>query len=67
MIEKSHKRLIRDLLNAVVTHVGKEKKATVADFVRLVQLDLELQEQKSNMRELHVKWIKPTEISDNEI
>jgi len=50
-------RLIRKLEERVV---GKEEvKATVADLIRLLQLDQELAEKKP--REIRVKWVEPGE------
>ena len=53
---KSRKERVRDLLSAMETSLtGKADKATVADFIRLAQLDREL-EQDEQPGKVVVTW-----------
>jgi len=58
---KSRKERIRDLLSKMETSIGeKAEKATVADFIRLTQLEREL-EQDEQPGKVVVTWKESTE------
>ena len=60
---KNRKRLIGTLLRKIEKEFktkGKETKATVADFIRLTQLERELEEQ-DQPREIIITWAEPAE------
>jgi hypothetical protein len=64
---KSRKERIRDLLSKMETSLGtKAEKATVADFIRLTQLEREL-EQDEQPGKVVVTWKESPEIQDSEI
>jgi hypothetical protein len=63
---KSRKERIRDLLSKMETSLGKKaEKATVADFIRLTQLEREL-EQDEQPGKVVVTWKESPEIQDSE-
>ena len=52
--------VVRELLKKVEAQIeGKEAKVTVADYIRLVQLKRELDEDEP--REIKVTWVEPEE------
>ncbi len=52
--------LIDKLLHSIQKQIsGKEMKGTVSDFIRLLQLQKELEEEQP--REIEVRWVEPTE------
>jgi hypothetical protein len=53
------KKLVRDLLKKAEGALGKEMKVTLADYVRLVQLKRELDEEEP--KEIRVTWVDPPE------
>lgn len=59
---------ITALLRTIETNItGKDGKATIADYVRLIQLERELEEEeKVQPRNLKVTWIEPSEMYDFE-
>jgi hypothetical protein len=60
---KNRRKLIRALLNKIekeFKNKEKETKATVADFIRLTQLERELEEQ-DQPREIIITWAEPAE------
>jgi hypothetical protein len=64
---KSRKKRIRDLLSKMEESLGnKAEKATVADFIRLTQLEREL-EQDEQPGKVVVTWKESPEIQDSEI
>ncbi len=62
------KDTITELLNLIEDKFGSEGgKATVADYVRLTQLEREFAEQeKVQPRKIKVTWIEPSEMFDTE-
>ena len=63
---KSRKERIRDLLSKMENSLGaKAEKATVADFIRLTQLEREL-EQDEQPGKVVVTWKESPEIQDSE-
>jgi hypothetical protein len=60
---KNRRKLIRALLTKIekeFKNKEKETKATVADFIRLTQLERELEEQ-DQPREIIITWAEPAE------
>jgi hypothetical protein len=60
---KNRRKLIRALLTKIEEEFKskeKETKATVADFIRLTQLERELEEQ-DQPREIIITWAEPVE------
>jgi hypothetical protein len=60
---KNRRKLIRALLTKIekeFKNKEKETKATVADFIRLTQLERELEEQDPP-REIIITWAEPAE------
>ena len=58
---KNRKRLIRRLLGRIEKEFkNKETKATLADFIRLTQLERELEEEEQP-REIIITWSEPSE------
>lgn len=60
---KNRKRVIRTLLSKIEKEFkakGKETKATVADFIRLTQLEREL-EAEEQPGEIIITWSEPVE------
>ena len=60
---KNRRKLIRALLTKIEKEFEskeKETKATVADFIRLTQLERELEEQ-DQPREIIITWAEPAE------
>jgi hypothetical protein len=63
---KSRKDRVRDLLSQMEESLGtKAKNATVADFIRLTQLEREL-EQDEQPGKVVVTWKESPEIQDSE-
>jgi hypothetical protein len=63
---KSRKELIRDLLSKMEKNLGNNAdKATVADFIRLTQLEREL-EQDEQPGKVVVTWNESPEIQNSE-
>ena len=63
---KSRKERIRDLLSKMEESLGKKaEKASVADFIRLTQLEREL-EQDEQPGKVVVTWKESPEIQDSE-
>jgi hypothetical protein len=57
----ARKQRVRRLLRKIEKHLDvKEMKATLADFIRLTQLEREL-EQEEQPKEIIVTWIDPAE------
>ena len=63
---RTQKTVVRDILNRVEDRLTKEDvKATLGDYIRLVQLEKELEEDEP--REIKVTWIEPAKTeSENE-
>jgi len=60
---KNRRKLIRSLLTKIekeFKNKERETKATVADFIRLTQLERELEEQ-DQPREIIITWAEPAE------
>jgi len=58
---KSRRKLIRTLLAKIEKEFkSKETKATLADFIRLTQLERELEDEEQP-REIIITWSEPTE------
>jgi len=56
----SQSELVKELLKKVEEKLGSgEVKATLGDYIRLVQLQKELDEEEP--REIHVTWVEPAE------
>ena len=61
---KNRKQRISDLLSKIAGRLEKaEAKATLADFIRLTQLEREL-EQEEQPKEIIVTWKDPAETRD---
>ena len=59
--EKSRKELVKELLAKIEKDINEEKtKVTVADYIRLTQLEKELEEQEQP-REIIIRWSEPPE------
>jgi hypothetical protein len=59
---RSQADIVRELLETVEKKLGgPEVKATLADYIRLVQLRKELEEDEP--REIRVTWVEPPESS----
>ncbi|MEO5924143.1 MAG: hypothetical protein ABIR70_09970 [Bryobacteraceae bacterium] len=59
---RSQADVVRELLEKVEKKLGgEEMKATLADYIRLVQLKKELEEDEP--REIRVTWVEPPESS----
>ena len=57
---RSQAEIVRDLLKSVEVKLGgPEVKVTLADYIRLVQLKKELDEDEP--REIRVTWVEPEE------
>lgn len=62
-VPKNRRRVIRTLLNKIEKELkakDKETKATMADFIRLTQLEREL-EGEEQPREIIITWSEPAE------
>ena len=58
---KNRKRIIRTLLRKMEKEFKtKETKATMADYIRLTQLERELEDQEQP-REIIIRWSEPAE------
>jgi hypothetical protein len=58
---KNRKKLIRTLLRKIEKEFkNKETKATMADYIRLTQLERELEDQEQP-REIIIRWSEPAE------
>ena len=58
---KNRRKLIRTLLRKIEKEFkGKETKATLADYIRLTQLERELEDQEQP-REIIITWSEPAE------
>ena len=58
--ERGRQTLVEDLLKKMETKLGSaDAKATVGDFIRLVQLSQELND--GEPREIKVTWVEPEE------
>jgi hypothetical protein len=58
---KNRRKLIRTLLRRIEKEFkGKETKATLADYIRLTQLERELEDQEQP-REIIITWSEPAE------
>ena len=58
---KNRKRIIRTLLRKIEKEFKtKETKATMADYIRLTQLERELEDQEQP-REIIIRWSEPAE------
>ena len=58
---KNRKRLIRTLLRKIEKEFKtKNSKVTLADFIRLTQLERELEEEEQP-REIIIRWSEPAE------
>jgi len=58
---KNRKKIIRTLLRKIEKEFkGKETKATMADYIRLTQLERELEENEQP-REIIITWSEPAE------
>ncbi len=60
---KTRKQRISDLLLKLEGRLGEDTKATLSDFIRLTQLERELEENEMP-REIKITWIERTERSD---
>ena len=59
-VEKPPARVVDKILKRVEEKLsGKDMKATLGDYIRLVQLRKELDEEET--REIRVRWIEPEE------
>jgi hypothetical protein len=66
--QQSRKESISDLLSQIEKKVKAEiGKVTIADYVRVIQLERELEEEEQvQPRALKVTWIEPSETYDFE-
>lgn len=56
--------LVDELLTSMETKLkGKDAKATLADYIRLLQLQKEMDEEMPS--EIRVKWVDPEELSES--
>lgn len=65
---KDRRKVIRSLLNKIEKELkkkDKETKATMADFIRLTQLERELEEDEQP-REIIITWAEPPETQSAE-
>ena len=65
---KDRRKVIRMLLNKVEKELrakDKQTKATMADFIRLTQLERELQDEEQP-REIIITWSEPSETQNVE-
>jgi hypothetical protein len=57
--------LVNRLLNSIERRLEKDElKATLGDFIRLLQLQKELEDEEP--REIEVRWVEPEPVSANE-
>jgi hypothetical protein len=62
---RKHAQVVEELIEKVERNLAKDDaKATVADYIRLVQLQKELEEDEP--RDIEVRWVDPEEAGPEE-
>jgi hypothetical protein len=58
--EESRAKVVKALLKKIEARLGEDVgKATLADYIKLLQLQKELDDEEP--REIHVRWVEPPE------
>ncbi len=62
---KTKKQLIAEVMGKIEKRIGeKEFKPTVSDFIRLLQLEREMKQEKQP-KEIKVSWVEPEEETED--